>query len=131
VLHGDERLVKQTLINLLSNAVKFTQNGGTVRLQATAAAGGGLTVSVTDTGIGMREEDIPRALAPFGQVDSSLAREYEGTGLGLPLAKSFVELHGGSLEIESRPGIGTTVIVRFPAERVREIGQPASQKRLA
>jgi PAS domain S-box-containing protein len=130
-LHGDERLVKQTLINHLSNAVKFTQNGGTVRLQATAAAGGGLTVSVTDTGIGMREEDIPRALAPFGQVDSSLAREYEGTGLGLPLAKSFVELHGGSLDIESRPGIGTTVTVRFPAERVREIGQPASQKRLA
>jgi signal transduction histidine kinase len=73
---------------------------------------------VRDTGIGMAPEDIPRALEPFGQIDSRLARKYEGTGLGLPLSKALVELHGGKLEIESEPGVGTTVTVLLPPERI-------------
>jgi signal transduction histidine kinase len=70
---------------------------------------------ITDTGIGIAEADIPRALTPFRQIDDPLNRKYEGTGLGLPLAKSLVEMHGGSLELESEPGVGTTVTVCFPA----------------
>ncbi len=75
-------------------------------------------MQVVDSGIGMAFEDIPKALARFGQVDSGLQRAHEGTGLGLPLAKSLIELHGGSLDLESKVGSGTTVTIRFPAERV-------------
>lgn len=79
---------------------------------------------MADTGIGMAPEDIPRALSRFGQIDSALSRKFEGTGLGLPLTKALAELHGGSLGIESAPGVGTTVTVRFPAERI--VPAPAS-----
>jgi signal transduction histidine kinase len=75
-------------------------------------------IKVIDTGIGMAREDIPKALEPFGQVDSKLSRKYEGTGLGLPLSKALVELHGGKLEIESEPGVGTTVTVVLPTQRI-------------
>jgi signal transduction histidine kinase len=75
-------------------------------------------IRVIDTGIGMAAEDIPKALEPFGQVDSKLSRKYEGTGLGLPLSKALVELHGGALEIQSAPGAGTTVTVVLPVERI-------------
>ncbi len=118
-LWGDERKFKQILINLLTNAVKFTPAGGKVGLEAFVDQGGGLTVKVFDTGIGIAAEDIGKAMAPFEQVDSTLARKYEGTGLGLPLSKAFAELHDGSFELKSEVGVGTTVIVRFPAERVR------------
>ncbi len=73
---------------------------------------------ISDTGIGIAPEDIPKAMAPFGQVDTRLSRKFEGTGLGLPIAKSLTELHGGDFEIESQPGVGTTVTVRLPARRV-------------
>jgi signal transduction histidine kinase len=114
-LSADNRLLKQVLLNLLSNAVKFTERGGSVAVSVSAGAAGGTEIRVADTGIGMTEVEIAVALTPFAQVDSKLAREYQGTGLGLPLAKSFVELHGGSLSVASRPGIGTTVAVWFPA----------------
>jgi signal transduction histidine kinase len=115
-LHGDERRVRQVLLNLLYNAVKFTPRGGKVRLIAFAEKGE-IVVQVADTGIGIAPEHIPLALERFGQVDGSLERKYEGTGLGLPLSKKLVELHGGRLELESEVGVGTKVTVTFPAER--------------
>ncbi len=112
-IHADSVKLQQILLNLLSNAIKFTPAGGKVALAATRRADM-VAVAISDTGIGMRPEEIPIALAPFGQVDSSLARKYEGTGLGLPLTKAFVDLHGGTLEIASTVGVGTTVTVTFP-----------------
>ncbi|MEE8623305.1 MAG: ATP-binding protein, partial [Alphaproteobacteria bacterium] len=117
-LWADRRMVKQILLNLLSNAVKFTPEGGEITVRAELEPDRRLRLVVADTGIGMAKEDIRRALAPFQQIDSDLDRKYEGTGLGLPLVKSLVEMHGGSLELESEVGVGTTVTVRFPADRV-------------
>lgn len=112
-LIADAQKLKQILINLISNAAKFTPEDGSIRISAIRRAG--MTeISVADTGIGMKTEDIPGALTAFRQIDSSLGRKYEGTGLGLPLARRFAELHGGSLEIESSLGEGTTVTVRIP-----------------
>ncbi|MGC2856825.1 PAS domain S-box protein [Novispirillum sp. DQ9] len=122
---GEERRIKQVLINLLGNAIKFTPSGGHVMLAAWRDDAGGLMVEVADTGIGMRPEDIPTALKPFHQIDSRLARRYEGTGLGLPLTKAFVELHGGTMDITSALGKGTTVTLRFPPEALREIPREA------
>jgi PAS domain S-box-containing protein len=116
-LWGETRRLKQILINLLGNAIKFTPAGGSVFLQTSLDQDGKTVVIVVrDTGIGMRPEDIPRALKPFQQVDSRLARRYEGTGLGLPLTNAFVQLHGGTLLIESALEQGTTVTLRFPPE---------------
>jgi signal transduction histidine kinase len=114
----DERAIKQVMLNLLSNAVKFTGAGGQVTISAGMDPGGGIALSVSDTGVGMSAAEIKKALTPFGQVDSSLARKHEGTGLGLPLAQSMTEVHGGTLTIESNSGGGTTVTVTLPAERV-------------
>jgi len=111
---ADTTRAKQVLLNLLSNAIKFTPAGGTVSLTARLAAGETVEISVTDTGIGMKAEDIPVALERFQQVDSQLSRRHAGTGLGLPLSKALVEMHGGSLRIESTPGSGTTVTASFP-----------------
>jgi PAS domain S-box-containing protein len=117
-LVADERMVKQIVLNLLANAVKFTPDGGTVRLEAAVDEAGALAIVVTDTGIGIAPEDIETVLSPFGQVESPFSRRHEGSGLGLPLSKTLVELHGGRLELASEFGVGTTVTVRFPAERV-------------
>ncbi len=114
---GDARMMKQILINLLSNAVKFTPENGKVTLSVSADTDGFL-ISVADTGIGIPPEDMDKILQPFGQVDSSLARKYEGTGLGLPLVKAMVELQGGVLSIGSVVGEGTTVEIRFPPTRI-------------
>lgn len=116
-LLGDGRRMKQILLNLLSNAVKFTPENGKVTVSISTATDGGVRVMVEDTGIGMDEAGIEIALAQFGQVDSDLSRKYEGTGLGLPLTKSLVEAHQGTLDIRSRLGFGTTVVVDFPVER--------------
>lgn len=118
----DERRIKQVLINLLSNAVKFTPSGGEVHLSAFLDGGGGMIVSIKDTGIGIAAEDISKVLSPFGQVDSSLSREYEGTGLGLHLARTLMGLHGGRLVIASELGVGTEVSCHFPAERMTHEG---------
>ena len=116
-LFADERRVKQVLLNLLSNAVKFTPEGGEVSLDAHAEADGPLVLTIADTGIGMAADEIAKAMELFGQIDSSISREFDGTGLGLPLTKSLMEAHGGSIEIKSQPRMGTTVTVRFPPER--------------
>jgi signal transduction histidine kinase len=122
-IEGDERAIKQALINLLSNAMKFTPAGGRIRIALTAGEDGWASITVHDTGIGMRREDIPLALSPFGQIDRPVVKDLRGTGLGLPLAKTLVELHGGTLEMDSEPGRGTTVSLRIPTARVEE---PAS-----
>jgi signal transduction histidine kinase len=114
---GDAAKLRQILINLLSNAVKFTPAGGEVRVSVARDANAGLAFRVADTGIGIPADKMAIALAPFGQVESNFSRGYDGVGLGLPLAKRFVELHGGTMEIESEPGKGTAVTARFPKER--------------
>ncbi|MDP6688403.1 MAG: PAS-domain containing protein [Alphaproteobacteria bacterium] len=114
----DLRRMKQILINLLSNAIKFTEAGGYVRVAASVEPSGDMIIAVSDSGIGMRPEDIPKALEPFGQIDSSLSRSYEGTGLGLSLARQLTEAHGGELQISSEPNIGTTVQIILPSYRV-------------
>ncbi|MBL8664636.1 MAG: HAMP domain-containing histidine kinase [Candidatus Odyssella sp.] len=113
-----ERMVCQILLNLLSNAVKFTPAGGRVALSAVRTPEGGLLVAVADTGLGMTPAEVKIALTPFGQVQSAQGRKHLGTGLGLPLAKAMMELHGGSLRVASAPGQGTTVSLLFPPERV-------------
>lgn len=120
----DARAIKQVLLNLLSNSVKFTERGGRISLKAGVAPSGDFLLQVHDSGIGMDSDEIEVALSPFGQVDSSLSRKFQGTGLGLPLSKGLVELHGGELEIESRKPGGTCVTVRLPAWRV--VTEPAS-----
>jgi len=117
-LLADEHMLKQMLLNLLWNAIKFTPEGGRISILAERGAGGTLLLEISDTGIGMSPDEIPIALKPFRQVDSGLTRKHGGTGLGLPLVKSRMELHGGSLAIASTPGAGTTVSLIFPAGRV-------------
>ena len=117
-LYADERNLKQILLNLLTNAIKFTPAEGKVTIEAWCRQDTGYIFTITDTGKGIAEEDIPMVLSPFGQVESALSRIEQGTGLGLPLTKSFVELHGGSLDLRSTVGAGTTVTVRFPATRI-------------
>jgi len=114
-LRADPRKLRQILLNLISNAIKFTPAGGSVTVMAEREPSGDLLLRVTDTGIGIAPDDIPIALKPFGQVDGTLSRKYEGTGLGLPLTRAMAELHGGSVAIESQVDRGTTVIVRLPA----------------
>jgi signal transduction histidine kinase len=117
LIRADERKIKQALLNLLSNSVKFTPTGGTVSVRA-AVQDGALVLAVSDTGIGMLPDQVTHALEPFGQVDSSLARVNNGTGLGLPLARALAELHGGTLSVESAVGKGTKVTIVLPPERL-------------
>jgi len=117
MLRCDAAKLRQILLNLLSNALKFTPAGGHVALKFECGGDGGISLIVKDTGVGMSPADIPRALEPFTQLDNRFARRYEGTGLGLPLTRSLVELHGGTLRLESSLGEGTIVIVAFPPSR--------------
>ena len=120
MIHVDERRFKQVLLNLLSNAIKFSQENGEVSVNVNLTEDGPLAISVSDNGIGMNEDEIKLALSSFGQVDSGLNRMHEGTGLGLPLTKGLMELHGGYLEINSEKGKGTKITVFFPKERILE-----------
>ena len=116
-LRADPTKIRQILLNLLSNALKFTPSGGEIRV-ATAYRGRILSFTVADNGIGIAPENVARALEPFGQIDSSLSRQYEGSGLGLPISKRLVELHGGTFELVSQAGAGTAITVTFPADRI-------------
>ncbi|NCT41158.1 MAG: PAS domain-containing sensor histidine kinase [Alphaproteobacteria bacterium] len=115
---GEDLSIKQVLMNLLSNAVKFTPKGGRVSLSYEVDRDGALHVSVTDTGIGLDESEIQKALSPFGQVDSELDRGGSGTGLGLTLVDALLKLHGAELDLVSQKGIGTTATAIFPKDRV-------------
>jgi two-component system cell cycle sensor histidine kinase PleC len=117
-LWADERAIRQICLNLLSNAIKFTPQGGEIWLKVGWTASGGQYVSVKDTGAGIPEEEIPVALASFGQGSNSIKSAEQGAGLGLPIAKSLVDLHGGTFTLKSKLRIGTEVIVTFPPERV-------------
>jgi len=116
-VRGDAVRLKQVLLNLLSNAIKFTRPGGTVHARLSGDAGGRALLEIADTGIGIAPADIAKALTPFGQIVPQDGGVREGTGLGLPIARSLVELHGGTLRIDSQPGRGTTVSVVLPALR--------------
>jgi len=117
-LYADESKFNQIFVNLLQNAIKFTPPGGKIKVRIWYSEESGFVYQVADTGIGIALADIPIALAPFRQIDSDLNRKFKGTGLGLPLTKALVELHGGSLDLQSEVGTGTIVTVRFPAERI-------------
>jgi two-component system cell cycle sensor histidine kinase PleC len=112
---GDPAKLRQVFANLISNAIKFTPRGGTATIEAGAGEGGAASVRVRDTGLGMTAEEIAVALTPFGQVDASRARWRDGTGLGLPIAKALVQLHGGHLAIHSAKSLGTEVTVVLPS----------------
>ena len=116
-VQADARRFKQILLNLMSNAVKFTPSGGTVSVCAKIEPDG-LSIAVADTGIGIAASDLDKAMRPFGQIDSRMARKYQGTGLGLPLTKSMIELHGGRLSLDSEAGKGTTATIWLPRERM-------------
>ncbi|MFC4349150.1 ATP-binding protein [Kordiimonas lipolytica] len=117
ILHGDRRLFKQVLLNVVGNATKFTNANGHINMRAGVDKDNCLYVAVEDNGIGMSPDEVVIALTPFGQAGSTMTRSHEGTGLGLPLVKSLMELHGGELDIASEKGVGTTVTMRFPASR--------------
>jgi two-component system cell cycle sensor histidine kinase PleC len=117
-LWADERAVRQICLNLLGNAIKFTPPGGEIWLKAGWTASGGQYLSVKDTGPGIPEEEIPIVLASFGQGSNSIKSAEQGAGLGLPIAKSLIDLHGGSFSLKSKLRIGTEVVVTFPPERV-------------
>ncbi len=117
-LRADRRLLKQILINLLSNGVKFTPSYGNVRLISHLNDAGAIQIEVTDTGIGMTPKELEIALTPFGQAGKTTTRSHEGTGLGLPLVKELIELHGGTMKINTRKHIGTSVIITFPKTRL-------------
>ncbi|MCW5731349.1 MAG: PAS domain S-box protein [Alphaproteobacteria bacterium] len=129
-LRADLRAIKQILLNLIVNAIKFSAPRSRIALRAgIEAESGEVVIAVEDNGIGMALEDIPRALEPFRQVGHTVKSAEEGAGLGLPLVKRLTELHGGRLEIRSRRGVGTTVLVRLPAGRVGEAAPAAGEAR--
>jgi len=127
-LWADERAIRQVCLNLLSNAIKFTPQGGEIWLKVGWTASGGQYMSVTDTGAGIPEEEIPVVLASFGQGSNSIKSAEQGTGLGLPIAKSLIELHGGTFSLKSKLRIGTEVVVTFPPERVVAAMAPISMQ---
>ena len=128
ILKTDAKKLKQVMLNLLSNAVKFTPSGGAVTVTMWQnVVDGSLSVEVKDTGIGIAPKDISRAMAPFGQVDNTLSRKYEGTGLGLPLTRKFIEIMGGSFNIQSEVGRGTLITVTIPKEISGKAARPEEE----
>lgn len=117
LLYGDARALQRMLTNLLSNAVKFTPSGGQVMLSASPMPDGGIGLMVADTGAGIAEDEMARVLEPFGSADMSVPRGTTGTGIGLPVVKRLMEMHGGRLDLYSEPGAGTTAILMFPPRR--------------
>ncbi len=125
ILVTDQKKLKQIMLNLLSNAVKFTKPGGSVTVSVWQnLSDETITFEIKDTGIGIAAKDISRAMAPFGQVDNALSRKYEGTGLGLPLTKKFVEIMGGTFKIASEVGVGTTIAFTLPKEAPADKRKP-------
>jgi len=125
--HGDDRLLRQAVINITSNAVKFTHGGGTVEVTLERTPDGGADIRVIDNGIGIASEDVEKILEPFVQVESAMNRHAGGTGLGLPLVKNIMNLHGSDIEIDSHLGIGTTVSLPLPAQRISEWEEESDQ----
>jgi len=124
----DERAIRQIVLNLLSNSIKFTPQGGEIWLKVGWTASGGQYLSVKDTGSGIAEDEIPIVLASFGQGSNSIKSAEQGAGLGLPIAKSLIDMHGGTFTLKSKLRIGTEVIVTFPPERVMSALAPLSEE---
>ncbi len=124
---GDERATRQVVLNLLSNAIKFTQPGGEIWLKVGWTASGGQYISVRDNGSGIPEDEIPVVLASFGQGSNSIKSAEQGAGLGLPIAKSLIDMHGGTFTLKSKLRIGTEIIVTFPPERVMSALAPVKE----
>lgn len=124
---AESQSVKQMMLNLISNAIKFSPENGFLMIDAEIDSKGRLRISFTDTGTGMNEDELEKALSPFGQVNTEHNRSNSGTGLGLTLVKSLVELHGGALEMVSQKGIGTTATLIFPQKRVAQIGKKTTE----
>lgn len=130
IITGDAKKLKQVLLNLLSNAVKFTPENGEVKVSAWQnIMDDSIAIEVKDSGIGIAPKDISRAMSPFGQVDSALSRKYEGTGLGLPLTKKFVEIMGGTFKIESEVDVGTTITITIPLTPPRHVLKASAKAR--
>jgi two-component system, cell cycle sensor histidine kinase PleC len=127
----DEVRLKQVFINVLSNAVKFTPSGGQVDASVALEPDGAICVTIRDTGIGMTPAEIEAAFEQFQQIDNSLTKRFEGTGLGLPLAKQLIELHGGTIFMSSEPSVGTEVRLRLPASRVVQVDAGALKTRVS
>jgi PAS domain S-box-containing protein len=119
----DQRVMRQIISNLLSNAIKFTPSGGSVELRARSELDGSISVTVTDTGIGINEETLEHIFMPFFQAEGGTTRKFEGTGLGLALSKRLAELLGGNLCISSKRGVGTTVTLSVPSRRAIPTGR--------
>jgi signal transduction histidine kinase len=117
---------KQIMLNLISNGVKFTEAHGRIQIGSVLDKHGDLVISIRDTGIGIPPEQVQKMLEPFEQVANDLTRQNEGTGLGLPIAKALIELHGGELVLSSEVGVGTTAILRLPHSRVRCVQSSAA-----
>src|SRR5215475_11228998 len=126
-LWADERAIRQVVLNLLSNSIKFTPQGGEIWLKAGWTASGGQYLSVKDTGSGIPDDEIPIVLASFGQGSNSIKSAEQGAGLGLPIAKSLIDMHGGTFTLKSKVRIGTEVIITFPPERVMSALAPLAQ----
>jgi signal transduction histidine kinase len=126
MVYADPTKLKQVLLNLLSNSVKFTDPQGRVRIDLVVHRSGDLVLSISDTGIGIPSEQIEKVFQPFEQVADHLTREHGGTGLGLPIAKALIELHGGELVLSSEVGVGTTAKLRLPGTRVRYVAAPGT-----
>jgi two-component system, cell cycle sensor histidine kinase PleC len=112
---GDSVKLRQIFTNIISNAIKFTPRNGTIKIEGLRTKNGGVAILIRDSGVGMTADEIKVAMTPFGQVDAGHARWREGTGLGLPIAKALVELHGGQIEIRSKKGTGTEVAILLPS----------------
>jgi len=121
---GDERAIRQIVLNLLSNSIKFTPQGGEIWLKVGWTAAGGQYLSVKDTGPGIPENEIPIVLDTFGQGSNAIKSAEQGAGLGLPIVKSLIELHGGTFSLKSKLREGTEVVVTFPPERVMAALEP-------
>lgn len=117
-LNADQRAMRQIMLNLLSNAAKFTREGGSIDLTTRISEAGDLTIAVRDNGIGIPGDKLAEVMEPFGQVDDTSARQHGGTGLGLPITKSLIEMHGGSFTLESTVGEGTVAIMTLPGWRL-------------
>lgn len=115
MVRGDSVKLRQIFTNVLSNAIKFTPRGGKITIEAIRTSSGGAAILIRDTGVGMTLDEISIALTPFGQVDAGKARWREGAGLGLPIAKALVELHGGQIDVRSKKGSGTEVAIILPS----------------
>jgi signal transduction histidine kinase len=128
-LFADKRLTKQILINLMSNAIKFTPEGGTISVDVQKTRDHGLEIHVVDTGIGMDAAQLEKAFSPYGQVNSKIAQDHQGTGLGLPIAQSIARLQGGDVKAKSTPGKGTHMTLILPQYRV--VQRPETSQRVA